>query len=163
MLLGSGFSPSSSNCARTSSTWSLVSGSYLQWKEGGLAPQVVFEVLSPGNRKGNLKKRFRFFERFGVEEYYSFDPDRMVLLGWLRDGDELRPIPDMQGWTSPRLQVGFELADDLVLHGPDGSPFATYVELAKREENSQLENEKNRQRADRLAAQLRALGVTPEE
>ncbi len=138
-------------------------GSYQQWKEGGLAPQVVFEVLSPGNRKGNLKKRFRFFERFGVEEYYSFDPDRMVLLGWLRDGDELRPIPDMQGWTSPRLQVGFELADDLVLHGPDGSPFATYVELAKREENSQLENEKNRQRADRLAAQLRALGVTPDE
>src|SRR3981081_2933277 len=24
-------------------------GSYRQWQEGGVAPQVVFEVLSPGN------------------------------------------------------------------------------------------------------------------
>ena len=27
-------------------------GSYKQWDEGGIAPQVVFEVLSPGNRPG---------------------------------------------------------------------------------------------------------------
>ncbi len=27
-------------------------GSYKQWEEGGIAPQVVFEVLSPGNRPG---------------------------------------------------------------------------------------------------------------
>ena len=25
-------------------------GSYRQWEEGGIAPQVVFEILSPGNR-----------------------------------------------------------------------------------------------------------------
>ncbi len=25
-------------------------GSYRQWEEGGTAPQVVFEILSPGNR-----------------------------------------------------------------------------------------------------------------
>ena len=25
-------------------------GSYKQWEEGGIAPQVVFEILSPGNR-----------------------------------------------------------------------------------------------------------------
>src|SRR6516164_4681448 len=27
-------------------------GSYRQWEEGGIAPQVVFEILSPGNRGG---------------------------------------------------------------------------------------------------------------
>src|SRR5580693_7330260 len=27
-------------------------GSYRQWEEGGVAPQVAFEVLSPGNRSG---------------------------------------------------------------------------------------------------------------
>ncbi len=27
-------------------------GSYRQWEEGGIAPHVVFEVLSPGNRPG---------------------------------------------------------------------------------------------------------------
>ncbi len=27
-------------------------GSYRQWEEEGIAPQVVFEILSPGNRFG---------------------------------------------------------------------------------------------------------------
>jgi Uma2 family endonuclease len=26
-------------------------GSYKQWEEGGIAPSVVFEILSPGNKK----------------------------------------------------------------------------------------------------------------
>ena len=29
-------------------------GSYMQWREEGIAPQVVVEVLSPGNRAGEL-------------------------------------------------------------------------------------------------------------
>ncbi len=29
-------------------------GSYQQWREEGIAPQVVFEVLSPGNRSGGM-------------------------------------------------------------------------------------------------------------
>src|SRR5271170_3739299 len=45
-------------------------GSYKQWEEGGIAPQVVFEVLSPGNRPDEMLAKFRFYERFGVEEYY---------------------------------------------------------------------------------------------
>ena len=51
-------------------------GSYMQWKEGGVAPQVVWEVLSPGNRRGELKRKFEFYQRFGVEEYYQYDPNR---------------------------------------------------------------------------------------
>ena len=50
-------------------------GSYKQWVEGGIAPQVVFEVLSPGNRPPDLAKKFAFYDRFGVEEYYVYDPD----------------------------------------------------------------------------------------
>ena len=29
-------------------------GSYRQWIEDGIAPQVVFEILSPGNRPGEM-------------------------------------------------------------------------------------------------------------
>src|SRR6266704_2906377 len=29
-------------------------GSYKQWEEGDIAPQVVFEVLSPGNRNKEM-------------------------------------------------------------------------------------------------------------
>jgi Uma2 family endonuclease len=49
-------------------------GSYRQWEEGDVAPQVVFEVLSPGNRPGEMEARFAFYERYGVEEYYVIDP-----------------------------------------------------------------------------------------
>ena len=41
-------------------------GSYKQWEEGGVAPHVVFEVMSPGNRAGKMAKKFLFYERHGV-------------------------------------------------------------------------------------------------
>ncbi len=45
-------------------------GSYMQWVEGGIAPQVAFEILSPGNRTSEMAKKLKFYERYGVEEYY---------------------------------------------------------------------------------------------
>src|SRR4051794_23311775 len=47
--------------------------SYLQWLEGGIAPQVVFEILSPSNRGPELALKFEFYETHGVEEYYIYD------------------------------------------------------------------------------------------
>jgi Uma2 family endonuclease len=38
-------------------------GSYKQWEEGGIAPQVVFEILSPGNRPGEMQRKFAFYEQ----------------------------------------------------------------------------------------------------
>ena len=49
-------------------------GSYKQWEEEGIPPQVVFEVLSPGNRVEEMLRKFRFYEQYGVEEYYLFTP-----------------------------------------------------------------------------------------
>ena len=57
-------------------------GSYRQWEEGGIAPQVVFEILSPGNRPGKMGEKFQFYDRFGVEEYYIYDPDTNELGGF---------------------------------------------------------------------------------
>src|SRR5215216_2728529 len=44
-------------------------GSYRQWREDGIAPQVVFEVLSPGNTLGEMLQKLHFYERYGVEEF----------------------------------------------------------------------------------------------
>lgn len=145
-------------------------GTYRQWEEGGVAPQVVFEVLSPGNTIAEMTRKFRFYERFGVEEYYVYDPDRGELSGWLRRGDLLEEIDEMQGWVSPRLGVRFSLDGmDLVLQRPNGSKFETFVELQQRAdaEHQRADAEQQRadverQRADRLAARLRELGVEPD-
>jgi Uma2 family endonuclease len=138
-------------------------GSYKQWEEAGIAPQVVFEIFSPGNRPKEIVRKFQFYQRYGVEEYYVYDPDHSLLDGWQRVGDKLQEIAEMQGWVSPRLQVRFELENGaLRLYGPDGRPFATYVELYEQREQERQRAEQERQRAERLAAQLRALGVEPE-
>jgi Uma2 family endonuclease len=145
-------------------------GSYQQWLEDNIAPQVVFEIQSPGNRFGAMLRKFRFYERHGVEEYYLYDPDAGELFGWLRAGGELREIENMAGWVSPRMKVRFELVSgELQLYGPDGKRFATFVELVRQREEAQqqrdqerLERERAQQVADRLAAQLRALGVEPQ-
>lgn len=139
-------------------------GSYQQWREGGVAPQVVFEVLSPGNTLAEMIGKLRFYERYGVEEFYIYDPDRGDLSGWIGAEGELAPIETMQGWVSPRLGVRFELAGgELQLYRPDGRPFESYVELERSRDIAQQVAEQERQRADRLAAQLRALGISPEE
>ena len=145
-------------------------GSYRQWVEGDIPPQVVFEVLSPGNRAGKNVRKFRFYERFGVEEYYVFDPDEIELTGWIRADEGLVEIDEMEGWTSPRLGVRFSTAEgDLVLTGPDGKRFASYTELAA--QRDELASERDvlaseldaaTSRAKKLEEQLRQLGIDPE-
>jgi Uma2 family endonuclease len=116
-------------------------GSYKQWEEGNVAPQVVFEVLSPGNRPIDLERKFEFYERFGVEEYYQYDPDHNIFRGWTRRNQSLEPIVPGRSWSSPRLGVRFELGAELEVYGPDGKRFAPYVELARQRDQSERETE----------------------
>ena len=50
----------------------------------------------------------------------SLNPDTVELTGWLRNGAALDEIPGINGWTSPRLGVQFQLTDDdLVILSPN--------------------------------------------
>ena len=146
-------------------------GSYMQWVEDNVPPQVVCEVLSPGNRPREMIRKFRFYERYGVEEYYLYDPDNPDLTGWLRTGAALEEIAEMNGWVSPRLGIRFDMSsDELRIYRPDGQRFLTYLELAEQREEERRAGEQAQQRAEqaeqkaeRLAAQLRALGIDPEK
>lgn len=104
-------------------------GSYLQWREGGIAPQVVFEVTSPGNTPAEMRAKALFYERHGVEEYYVYDPDKVRLEVWLREGSLLKRTGAGHGWVSPRLNIRFDLSGpELVVTGPDGTPFRSHEE-----------------------------------
>jgi hypothetical protein len=133
-------------------------GTFRQWVEGGIAPHVVFEVLSPGNRPGEMKRKFEFYERYGVEEYYVYDPFSGSLEGWRRRGGELKKIARMRGFVSPRLGIRFEPGkgqDNLTILGRDGEPFVTPVELSRRnaEARHHAEAERQRAEAERLCAE----------
>ncbi len=145
-------------------------GSYRQWEEADVAPQVVFEILSPGNTHIEMVNKQRFYRRYGVEEYYEYDPKENVLLGWIRTGDFFREIEVGTEWISPRLGVRFvPTAETLELYLPDGSSFDTFDGLKRRAREAELSLKQERERADaeharaeRLAEMLRRLGHEPE-
>lgn len=128
-------------------------GSYRQWEEGGVPLHVVFEVLSPSNRFGEMSRKYEFYRRHGVEEYYIFNPDplKTELAGFVRQQDALVEVARMDGHVSPRLGVRFDLppGGELRIVGPDGQPFLTFAELARREEAERLRAESERERVDR--------------
>src|SRR5436309_3570711 len=83
-------------------------GSYRQWEEGGVAPQVVFEVLSPGNTRDDMAEKLKWYDKYGVQEYYLIDPYKNHVLGWVRDEGRLRSVYPIDGFVSPLLGIRFE-------------------------------------------------------
>lgn len=159
-------------------------GSYKQWEENNIAPQVVFEILSPGNRTKEMANKLLFYQRYGVEEYYIYDPETLEFTGLLRSGEDLEVIEEINGWVSPHLGIRFELKPGaLEISYPDGRKFLTSVELDQlREQERQakeaallqleqerqakeaalLQIEQERQRYQDLLAKLQAQGINPE-
>jgi Uma2 family endonuclease len=153
-------------------------GSYQQWKEDNIAPQVVFEILSPGNTRIEMERKLLFYDRHGVEEYYLYDPDSYEFQGWLRTEGYLDAIDPIDHWVSPRLGIRFETAQgELEIYRPDGDRFVSYVEIAQnleqekqradraeaalQESTTALEAE--RQRSQALIERLKAAGINPDE
>jgi Uma2 family endonuclease len=150
--------------------------SYLQWKEEQVSPQVVFEILSASNKTRDgieaMEYKFCFYERYGVEEYYIYDPDEFTLEGWQRQGNVLVPIASMSAWVSPRLGIRFvwQPRTELELYTPKGARFLSSIELSQRADQaeiaaerarlaanqSQLEAEQARSRAEQAEQSLQA-------
>ncbi|MEI6327855.1 MAG: Uma2 family endonuclease [Pseudanabaena sp. ELA645] len=144
-------------------------GSYQQWRENNIAPQVVFEILSPGNRLKEMTKKLQFYDRYGVEEYYIYDPETNELNSLYKHENRLNVIEDTHNWVSPRLQIRFAIEEgDLKIYRPDGQKFLTTLELNQyaEQEHQRAEQESQRakqeyDRAERLLAQLMAMGIQP--
>jgi Uma2 family endonuclease len=135
-------------------------GSYKQWQESDIAPQVVFEILSPCNKLKEMTKKLQFYDRYGVEEYYIYDPEKNDLHGLYRQNNRLNVIEDINNWKSPRLRIKFAIAQDtLEIYRPDGQRFLTTLELSQRLEQESQRADQEYQRAESLLAQLKALGV----
>ena len=145
--------------------------SYKQWQEEGIAPQVVFEILSPSNTRREMGDKLLFFERYGVEEYYIYDTQTKGLDGYLRGEMGLTSVVDMSDWISPLLDIRFDISgSELQLFYPDGRPFLTFQEVLQRAESAEERAESAEERAEsaeeraaRLARKLRELGIDPNE
>jgi hypothetical protein len=154
-------------------------GSYKVWEEDGVFPQIVFEVISPSNSGAEMIRKFQFYEKYGVQEYYVIDPgatevpDVETISIWVREpGVGLIEVEVVDGFVSPLLGIIVDAAgDEILFRNPDGSPFLSFADLhdllesetdRAEEEKQRAEEEKQRadaekQRADELAQQLAVL------
>lgn len=159
--------------------------SYKQWEENNIAPQVIFEILSPSNTRTEMDRKLLFFDRHGVEEYYIYNPDTNELQGWLRGDTGLDPIDPIADWVSPRMGIRCDLSgEELQFICADGQRFLSYAEINQMWEEERQRAEAERQRAEAeyqraeeafalldrerqkaklLAEHLRSLGINPDE
>ncbi len=134
-------------------------GSYKQWEEDNIAPQVVFEILSPSNTMIEMAAKQNFYAQYGVLEMFFYDPQSHNFWGLHRATvqDSLNFIQSQDlPWISPFLNIRFEMsADGLAVYHPDGELFKEPGELFE-------ERDKAQQERDRAFAKLRELGIDPE-
>jgi Uma2 family endonuclease len=136
-------------------------GSYLQWKEAGVAPQVVFEILSPGNSVVEMMKKQQWYAEYEVKEYYVYDPDDDTLLAYRLEHDWLRPVRFDKEFVSPLLKVRFDLSGgEMAVFYPDGRRFLTFEEQVAERFAAEKRADDASKRAVRLAelAQKALLG-----
>lgn len=135
-------------------------GSYKQWEEDSIAPQVVFEILSPSNTAREMLAKQAFYSKYGVLEMFFYDPQSHDFWGLVRSSPDQGFAPVMPlnlPWVSPTLKIHFELSlTGLVIFHPNGEVFKEPGDFIKERDAAQRER-------DRLAAKLRELGVDPDQ
>lgn len=148
--------------------------SYFFW-EFGKPPEVVIEIVS--NKEGNeLGSKLRDYTQIGVTYYVVYDPlqqlgETLLRVYGLREAHYVElsePWLEQVGLGLTLWQGKFEDIEDVWLRWRDrsGNVILTGAERAEQAE-SRLQGtesllEQERKRSERLAEQLRALGVEPD-
>jgi len=57
-----------------------------------------------------MRRKLEFYEPYGVQEYYLYDPYKDALKDCRRSAEELAAIDELNGWTSPLLKIRFDLS-----------------------------------------------------
>lgn len=124
--------------------------SYKQWEERGIGPQVVFEILSDSNKMGEMIAKSEFYQRYGVEEFYLYDPETGGLEVILYTSEGMRFFPIEDEWVSPRLGIRFvpQPRAPMELYLPDGAPFRSFTEQSTLTEYAKQQTREARERAE---------------
>jgi Uma2 family endonuclease len=141
--------------------------SYVQHRENGVIPSIVFEIHSNSNTKKEITEKQAWYEKYGVQEFYWLFTDPAEARVFLRENNQLRerPMSDTE-WTSPRLGIRLDWSSDtLRIFNPDGTlmqPSRDYLLIQKdRAERAEKRAEQMKKDAEieklaRIASQERA-------
>lgn len=123
--------------------------SWVVWEEDGKYPDLIIELLSDSTAEiDRTLKKALYQDRFRTHEYFWFSPETLEFAGFRLLGQTYQPIqPHTSGWLwseTLELYLGIQ-AGQLRYFTAEGK-----LVLTPEEE------------AERLAAQLRSLGIEPE-
>ena len=130
--------------------------SWVVWEEGGKYPDLIIELLSESTADTDrtLKKAL-YQDRFRTHEYFWFSPETLEFAGFRLLGQTYQPIP-----PNPAGRLWSETLElYLGIHAGQLRYFTAQEQLVLSPDE---EAEQAQQRADRLAAQLRSLGIEPD-
>ncbi|WP_295438143.1 Uma2 family endonuclease [uncultured Thiodictyon sp.] len=143
--------------------------SWTVWLEGGRYPDLIIELLSDETARTDRTLKKTLYETvFRTPEYFWFSPETGELCGFgLVEGHYRRIAADARGHLpSGVLGLALGVLDGLLRFYDDTGALVPTLQEAVLRERALFEQERalfeqEQARADRLAAQLRALGVDP--
>lgn len=144
--------------------------SWVVWEEGGQYPDLIIELLSDSTARTdkNLKKEL-YQSRFRTPEYFWFSPENLQFEGFRLENRAYTPItPNPEGllWSGVLgLYLGvyegklryFHETGERVLTS-DEAALLLQAQAQAAQQQAQMAEDK----ADRLAEQLRAMGIEPD-
>ncbi|HAT16014.1 MAG TPA: hypothetical protein DCS91_22840 [Microcoleaceae bacterium UBA11344] len=130
--------------------------SWVVWQEDGKYPDIIIELLSESTAKVDRnEKKILYQNRFRTPEYFWFDPEDLEFAGFRLIGQEYQAIVANESgrlW-SDILELYLGIYEGKLRY------FTLDGQLVPTPEEAALQAQ---QRAERLADQLRALGIEPE-
>ncbi len=141
------------------------------WEEDGKYPNLIIELLSNSTASvDRTVKKELYQNRFRTPEYFWFDPETLELAGFRLIGHQYEDITENdRGWRWSEelgLYLGVD-SEQLRYFTVEGVKVPTLQESAQMEQQranlAELQLERERERAEKLTEQLRALGINPEE
>lgn len=77
------------------------------------APDLIIEILSPGNSKKEMKNKFQIYEEAGVKEYWIVNPhDENILMNVLENGKYDTKNPIVDDWVSSYIFPDLKIHTD---------------------------------------------------
>ncbi len=130
---------------------------------------LAIEVWSPSEHARDKQQRRDFYDRYGVDEFWEYDPQRLSLRVWQRQAARLVETLDIESWYSPVCGCRPTIQNrELVVFDRSGTPWPTSRERtlwhvqyrARQHEANEAKREAEREaerRADAARATLDAL------
>ena len=149
-------------------------GSYKQWEEENIGPQVVFEIISPSNTTREMTAKRSFYDKYGVLEMFFYDPESCDFWGFARSTTDVAfelVTPLNLPWVSPTLGIRFELSDiGLMVFYPDGKLFEDPGDVIQERDQANLKlsraletQQETQAKLEQALAKLKELGIDPEQ